>query len=163
MPIYEFFCPQCNTLFTFFSKTVNTEKRPLCPRCRETRLQRQMSVFSKVRRADSEEEPAMPDMDEGRLERAMGMLASEAEGLDENDPKQAARLMRKLTDMTGLQLGNGMEEALRRMEAGEDPEAVEAEMGDVLESEDPFALKSKARGLSTRPAPFRDEKLYDLD
>jgi hypothetical protein len=30
-----------------------------------------------------------------------------------------------------------MEEALRRMEAGEDPEKIEEEMGDVLE-EDPF-------------------------
>ena len=35
--------------------------------------------------------------------------------------------MRKLTDVTGLKLGPGMEEALNRMEAGEDPEQVEAD------------------------------------
>ena len=41
--------------------------------------------------------------------------------------------MRKLTDMTGLELGDGMQEALKRMDAGEDPDAIEAEMGDLLE------------------------------
>jgi hypothetical protein len=66
--------------------------------------------------------------------------------------------------MTGMELGAGMEEALRRMERGEDPEQVEAEMGDLLESEDPFVLPEKrgkgARGA--RRAPLRDETLYDL-
>jgi hypothetical protein len=26
MPMYEFYCPDCNTIFTFLSKSVNTEK-----------------------------------------------------------------------------------------------------------------------------------------
>ena len=30
MPIYEFFCPDCNTVFSFYSPTVNTRKIPLC-------------------------------------------------------------------------------------------------------------------------------------
>ena len=102
--------------------------------------------------------------DEGKMEKAMQMLAGEAENINEDDPRQAANLMRKLTDMTGLELGPGMQEALKRMEAGEDPEAIEAEMGDLLEQEDPFALPEKkgaAKGLK-RPAPTRDETLYDL-
>lgn len=104
----------------------------------------------------------MPDIDEGKMERAMNLLAKEAEHLDENDPKQAANLMRKLTDMTGVNLGSGMEEALRRMEAGEDPEAIEAEMGDLLEGEEPFAFEKKsASGVRYRP-PRVDETLYDL-
>lgn len=163
MPIYEFFCPRCNTIFNFFSKTVNTEKRPLCPRCQKTRLQRQMSLFSRLKKGAEEEDTPLPDMDEAQMEKAMGLLAREAEHLDENDPRQAAQLMRRLTDMTGLNLGGGMEEALRRMEAGEDPDQIEAEMGDILESEDPFTLKSKASGASKRAAPFKDEKLYDLE
>jgi len=52
--------------------------------------------------------------------------------------------MRKLTDMTGLNLGDGMEEALSRMERGEDPEAIESEMGDTLEGEDPFSFGKKS-------------------
>lgn len=163
MPIYEFFCPRCNTLFSFFSKTVNTEKRPLCPQCRKTTLQRWMSLFSRPRMAAEEQETPLPGMDETQMEKAVGLLAREAEHLDENDPRQAAQLMRRLTDMTGLHLGGGMEEALRRMEAGEDPEAIEAEMGDILESEDPLSLKPKARGGPARATPFKDEKLYDLE
>jgi hypothetical protein len=65
--------------------------------------------------------------------------------------------------MTGLELGAGMEEALRRMEKGEDPEAIEAEMGGILEEEDPFQLAAKKGGrVAARQAPTRDETLYDL-
>ena len=104
----------------------------------------------------------MPDMDEAKMERAMNTLAREAEHMDENDPRQAANLMRKLTDMTGMELGPGMEEALARMEAGEDPEQIEAEMGDLLEDEDPFSFKGKMlKGLKKRP-PKVDEELQKL-
>ena len=102
------------------------------------------------------------DIDESKMEAAMNVLAKEAEHMDENDPKQAANLMRKLTDMAGLDLGSGMEEALNRMEAGEDPEKVEQEMGDILEGEDPFTLKKKIMKTARYRAPRVDEKLYDL-
>jgi hypothetical protein len=122
-----------------------------------------MSVFAKLKRGGDPDNSELPDMDETKMERAMNLLAREADHVDENDPKQAANLMRKLSDMTGLTLGPGMEEALRRMEAGEDPEKVEAEMGDLLEEEDPFELQSKsvAKRLRKKP-PQVDEKLYDL-
>jgi hypothetical protein len=71
--------------------------------------------------------------------------------------------MRKLSDMTGLELGDNMNEALKRMEAGEDPDAIEAEMGDLLEEDEPFLLPGKTGAKRIRrPAPMRDEKLYDL-
>jgi hypothetical protein len=96
------------------------------------------------------------------MEKAMSLLAREAEHLDENDPRQAANLMRRLSDMTGLNLGPGMEEALSRMEAGEDPEQIEAEMGDLLEGEDPFDLKKKAGKFLKKAPPKVDEKMYYL-
>ena len=101
------------------------------------------------------------------MEQAVESLASEAEHLDENDPKAAAQLMRRFSDMTGLRFNDSMQEALQRMEEGEDPDALEAEMGDMMENEDPFVLDSagvkrrkasKARGRRLR----RDPKLYDL-
>ena len=57
-----------------------------------------------------------------------------------------------------------MDEALRRMEKGDDPEQVEAEMSDLLEGEEPFSLPEK-KAKSTkikRKEPLRDETLYDL-
>jgi hypothetical protein len=94
----------------------------------------------------------------------MQMLAGEADKINEDDPRQAANLMRKLSDMTGLEMGPSMNEALKRMEAGEDPDAIEAEMGDLLEEEEPFLLPDKKEGAKSgrRAAPTRDEKLYDL-
>jgi len=83
--------------------------------------------------------------------------------MDEEDPRQAAQLMRKLSDMTGLKLGPGFQEALSRMEAGEDPEQVEAELGDALEEENPFEVKKKSGPLLRKLLPpRRDETLYDL-
>ena len=163
MPIYEFYCKKCHMIFNFFSGSVNVEKVPTCPKCKKTRLARQMSKFATLKnRGDGEEEMPLPDMDESKMEQAMNLLASEAENMDENDPRQAANLMRKLTDMTGLNPGPGMEEALSRMEAGEDPEQIEAEMGDLLESEDPFSFKEKTYKLLRERPPRVDEELYYL-
>jgi putative FmdB family regulatory protein len=162
MPVYEFYCSNCNMIFNFFSKSVNTEKRPSCPRCQKTRLERRMSVFATLQKRDEDGDMPLPDLDEGKMEKAMNLLAKEAEHISEDDPRQAANLMRKLTDMTGLNLGPGMEEALTRMEAGEDPEKIEAEMGDLLEGEEPFGIKEKLSRLSKTSPPKVDDKLYEL-
>ena len=163
MPIYEFYCEDCHTIFNFFSKTVNTTKRPKCPSCKTKILSRQMSAFAITGRATEEGDIDDFPFDESKMEKAMQALAGQAENLNEDDPKQAANLMRKLSDMTGLELGDGMTEALRRMESGEDPDQIEADLGDILESEDPFVLPGKKGGRSVRKtAPRRDETLYDL-
>ena len=164
MPIYEFYCESCNTIFNFFSRTVNTTKKPKSPKCDKKNLQRRMSAFAIAGKA--KEDDSLDDLpfDESKMEQAMGMLAGEAEKINEDDPRQAANLMRKLTDMTGMKLGDGMQEALSRMERGEDPDKIEAEMGDLLEGEDPFLMPAKksSGGLSATAQPARDEKLYDL-
>jgi putative FmdB family regulatory protein len=163
MPIYEFYCETCNMLFNFFSKSVNTSKRPLCPKCKRTKLKRQMSAFAKISGAKKDNDTDDLPLDEGRMEKAMEILAREADGINEDNPRQAAELMRKFTDATGASLGPSMEEALKRMEAGEDPEQIEAEMGDLIEKEEPFMFEGKTGGRKAKKAPpRRDETLYDL-
>lgn len=173
MPIYEFYCPHCHRLFNFLSRSVNTDKVPPCPRCEGKDLARRVSAFaiSKGRK----EEPALasgpePDIDEARLERAMESMAGEMEGIDENDPRQGARFMRRMFEAAGVPVAGGMEDALRRMEAGEDPEKIEAEMGDVFET-DPFSAVGEkdpagaARGLAglrRRLPPSVDPELYEM-
>lgn len=171
MPIYEFYCGECNTIFNFFARRVDTTSQPDCPRCRRRKLQRQVSLFAAASRAKDGNSPAagegedsMPPGDEIKMERAVEALASEAERIDENDPRQAAGLMKKFSKMTGMEFGAGMQEAVRRMEDGEDPEAVEAEMGDAIEKEEPFILsggKGGAGKVRRRP-PARDTTLYEL-
>jgi hypothetical protein len=106
----------------------------------------------------------MPDMDEEKLERAMMSLAGEMEGVDENDPRAMARFMRKLSEATGMNLGP-MEEAIRRLESGADPEQLEEEMGDLFDDDNMETLFSKEgiKGLKRKYVPpAHDDTLYVL-
>lgn len=166
MPIYEFYCADCHALFNFFSRSVNTTARPTCPACKKRTLERQVSLFmAGPGRAKEGEEGDLP-VDGPAMEKAMESLAGEADGLEGEDPRQAARLMRKFSDMTGMKFGSGMQEALGRMEAGEDPEKIEAEMGDRMDEEDPILFpgggKGAGRSKSRAVAPRKDPTLYEL-
>ena len=162
MPIYEFYCADCHTIFNFFSYRINTEKKPSCPKCQRGPLNRVISSFAVLRGVKEEDDMGLPDIDETKMEKAVSMMEKEAQNLDENDPKQAAQLMRKLCNTTGMDLGKGMEEALRRMEAGEDPDTIEKEMGDLLNGKDLFKKSSKVSQKTSKKPPSRDEKLYYL-
>jgi hypothetical protein len=52
-------------------------------------------------------------------------------GLDENDPKSIARWMRKMSSEMGEDLGSEFNEVVDRLEAGEDPEAIERSMPEL--------------------------------
>ena len=104
----------------------------------------------------------MPPIDESRMEKALQMLAGEADRINEDDPRQAVDMMRKLSEAAGLNLSPGMEEALNRIEGGEDPEKVEEEMGDIFENEDPFLLDNRRGRGSRQSPPSVDDTLYEL-
>ena len=162
MPIYEFYCEKCNTVYKFLSRKINTRAVPDCPACKDVKLDRKVSLFATVSGSRAEDSDGMPPIDEGKIEKAMSILTREAGQMNEDDPRQAAQLMRKLTDATGLKMGGGMEEALSRMERGEDPETIEREMGDVLESEEPFTFGEKEKRIHKQEGPNVDETLYEL-
>ena len=160
MPIYEFFCSDCNTIYNFYSKRIDTETKPACPKCGRSELERQVSMFATIGKA-SEEDDQFAGIDETKMEQALDSLMRESENINEDDPKQMATLMRKFTERTGMSLGDNMEEAISRMEKGEDPEQIEKEMGDLMD-EDDFSFEAiKKRALTKRP-PSHDDTLYDL-
>ena len=165
MPIYEFYCKKCNTIYKFYSRTIDTSTIPKCPICKRIKLERMFSSFATLSKRGGGDEPdtEMPDIDESKLERAIAMLEKETQGIDDNDPGQAADLMRKLTDAAGISLGEGMEEALSRMERGEDPDKIEEELGDLLSDESfSFESKKKKGAKKATPKPRVDETLYEL-
>ena len=164
MPIYEFYCRKCNIIYNFLSSRVDTTTRPDCPRCGEKKLSRQISTFATIGRAGEEDSEMMAGIDESKMEEAFGSLMAEAEGMNEEDPRKMATLMRNFTAKTGMHLGDTMEEAISRMEKGEDPDAIEQEMGDRLEGDDLFSFAGLKGGvLSSKSAePGHDEKLYKL-
>ena len=164
MPIYEFFCDQCHTIFNFFSRRPNSDKRPDCPQCGKVELVKMMSTFATIGKAkETDDEDPLAGLDESKMEQALAGLMQEAERINEDDPRQMANLMRKFADKTGMSLGAPMEQAIARMEAGEDPEQIEREMGDLMEGEEPFTLEGlKKKAQSRHRSPRRDDHLYEL-
>ena len=139
MPIYEFACPACRRIYSFLSRKLNPDGSPVCPKCGNKKLVKQMSAFAAPRGAKEpsggggEAEEAMPDFDEPRMARAMAEMERDMEHLDENNPRHLAHFMKKMKDI--MPPGTSPKEldvAIRRLEAGEDPEKIEADMGDVF-------------------------------
>ena len=167
MPIYEFACPKCRVIFNFLSKRVNPERRPACPKCGHRKLVRQMSAFAALRgglNAAGEGGPAdtpegdgpSPDFDDPRVARAMGELERDMETLDENNPKHLAHLMRKMKDMMPPgSMPKEIDQAIKRLDAGEDPQKIEEDMGDVLGDVMGGGSGGEGAGYS------RDSSLYD--
>src|SRR5215469_15586779 len=140
MPIYEFACPKCRKIFSFLSKRINPDRLPVCPKCGNKKLEKQLSRFAMTRglaesagQGDSGDEGPMPDLDDPRVARAMAEMERDMEHLDENNPKHMAHMMRKMKDI--MPAGTVLKEldvAIKRLEAGEDPEKIEEDMGDIL-------------------------------
>lgn len=114
MAIYEYGCPRCRKIFSFLVRGPGG-KEFKCPRCGSSGLKRIYSSFAVTR------------SEESRLER----LADPANfsGLDENDLRSMARLMRKMAREAGEELDDEMREVVERLEAGEDPRKLEDMMG----------------------------------
>jgi hypothetical protein len=175
MPIYEFYCPNNNKLYSFFARSLAmSQKTPRCPDNPKFKMERAVSSFAVTGRA--KEKPDMPpggDPGDSRMEAAMAEMEREFGGMDtENpDPRMLARMMRKMSSITGEKLPGQMEEMMNRMEAGEDPEKLEEEYGDpfdemdagdpgATESEEGKGLKEQWRKLRKRPV--RDKTLYEM-
>src|SRR5579871_50967 len=140
MPIYEFACPKCRKIFSFLSKRINPDRLPVCPKCGNKKLEKQLSRFAMTRglaepgaQGDSSDEGPMPDLNDPRVARAMAEMERDMEHLDENNPKHMAHMMRKMKDLLPPgSMPKEMDIAIKRLEAGEDPEKIEADMGDLL-------------------------------
>lgn len=141
MPIYEFACPKCRVIFNFLSKRVEPDRLPVCPKCGNKKMVKQVSGFAMIRGAsepassnpEGGDEQPMPDFDDRKLMRAMSEMERDMAHLDENNPKHMAHMMRKMKDILppGV-MPKEIDVAIRRLEAGEDPEKIEEDMGDVL-------------------------------
>ena len=140
MPIYEFACPKCRKIYSFLSKRVNPTHSPVCPKCGNKKLEKQLSRFAMTKglkepaaTTDAGEGEPMPDFDDPKVAAAMSELERDMEHMDENNPKHMAHMMKKMKDvMPPGTMPKEMDEAIKRLEAGEDPEKIEEDMGDVF-------------------------------
>ena len=171
MPIYEFYCPNNHRIYSFFARSLAySSKTPRCPDNPKHKMERMISSFSVTGRAkEKPDAPPGSEMDDARMDAAMAQMEREFSSMDsENpDPRQMAQMMRRMTSLTGEKMPGPMDEMLRRMEAGEDPERLEEEMGDVLGDEDAGGMPEAEEGLKARlrklrGKPARDPVLYEM-
>lgn len=162
MPIFEYLCRPCNRIYSFLSLRATPDRVPVCPRCGGTELTRVPSAFAVTgsRKTDGDRDSRKPvdagASDSGLEDKALRM-AGELSDADAEDPRAMARMMRRLAEESGERITPAMDEMFRRMEAGEDPEALEEELGPRLEEEMGGEDDEGGGG-----APSRDDGLYNL-
>lgn len=180
MPIYEYYCPDNHTVYQFYAKTLAQGRlTPVCPDNPAYRLEKQVSAFAVASGGHKTElaakAPRAGDAggDDPRMAAALGAMEREFASVDENDPKTMARMMRRMADLSGEKINGEMEEVVRKLEEGADPESLEEQMGgeDPENMADPGgekpadrAVQAKAAGprCRARRQPLRrDPKLYD--
>lgn len=168
MPIYEFFSADTNKIYTFFARSLAQGSHvPRCPDQPGAHMERVISKFAVTGRAKDKSD-APGDTADPRMEKMMAEMEREMSGMDENhpDPRAMGRLMRKMSEATGQGVPAEMEQMIRRLEAGEDPEKLEEEFGDVFENMDvPDDMPGEAMtaGVKAKKArPIRDPKLYEM-
>lgn len=117
MPLYEFRCKDCGRTFTLAYASVEAMESadPRCPACGSAALSQLITGVSVI------------TSEERRMER----MADPARfaGLDEDDPRAMGQAMRQMADELGEDLGPEMNEAIGRLEAGEDSASVERSLG----------------------------------
>ncbi len=175
MPIYEFYCARNRTIYSFFARSLAyAAKTPRCPDDAGFPLERMISKFAVTGRAKEPSAAVADAPDDPRMERAMLEMESEMAALGDGenpDPRALARMMRKMTDLTGEPMPAAMGEMIARLEQGEDPDKLEQEYGDVMDGFDPgggggdetekdASAVVAARRRSQRIE--RDPKLYEM-
>ncbi len=185
MPIYEYYCPDNHTVYQFYAKTLAQGKKiPRCPDNPKFRMVKCVSSFAVTKGGKGEDAPPSPEAgeaeggDDARMEAAMNAMEKEFAHVDENDPRAMGRMMRRMAEMTGEKIDGEMEEVVRKLEEGADPESLEEAFGDEGGGEDdPYGdpgageadtakePREKRQRFKARRRPLarRDPKLYDYD
>lgn len=188
MPIYEYYSPDTNRIYSFFAKTLAQGRQiPKCPDNPKARMVKLLSSFaigSGGKPTENESAPAPSGgvadaAEDARMEAAMNAMEREFSNVDENDPRAMARMMRRMAELSGEKLDEPMEEAVRKLEEGADPDSLDEELGDAFGPEggegDPYGdappptpsaaetKEGRAKFKVRRPPPTRDPKLYDYE
>ena len=173
MPIYEFYCPDNHQIYSFYARSLGyAEQTPRCPDNTSFRMERMISNFAITGRAKEKPEIAGgAGADDPRMEAVMSEMEREFGAMDSDnpDPRMLAKMMRKMTSLGGGKIPGEMNELIRRMEAGEDPEKLDAEYGEALEKFDPLGGEEGAESAASLKArlrawrqPKRDPVLYEM-
>jgi putative FmdB family regulatory protein len=101
MPMYEYYCKPCHTIFSFLSRTANVTQKPACPRCGGD-IQKQVSAFAfsqKMRGTES-----LPFSTQ-QAEEGVKKLKNEIDSLkSEESPQRAEQFKKNFERWSGVKL-----------------------------------------------------------
>jgi hypothetical protein len=170
MPIYEFYCPDNNRIYQFFARTQAQGRTvPPCPDNPKYRMRKAISSFAVVGRPAEGAAGALPveGPDDARMEAAMGAMEREMSGADENDPRALGRMIRRMAEVSGERIGADMEEVVRKLEEGADPDSLDPQLAADPADEAPGAPAGAEPG--SRPhrqarigRPVLDPRLHEF-
>lgn len=193
MPIYEYYCPDNHTIYQFYAKTLaQGQTVPRCPENPKFRMRKVVSAFAITGGGKKDEAGEAPagaadsgdPVEDAKMEAALNAMEGEFANVDENDPKAMARMMRRMSELTGERIDGEMEEVVRKLEEGADPESLEEQLGgdEPGGMDDPYGdelgmgmggagageakpdpKEPRHRFRVRRTAPRRDPKLYDYE
>jgi hypothetical protein len=147
-----------------------------CPKCGKSKLEKKVSRFAISKGLIEkglmgESGDPFSNVDEAKLDQLMSEFAPSMQDSGEDDPRQMAQLMKRMFEISGSEPTGAMLEAIKRMEAGEDPDAIDEQIGSEIDAQDdPFAT-SEPRGNGgpggkkwrrLLEAPNVDPELYEL-
>ncbi len=113
MPIYEYRCPSCGRRGSKLQK-MSDNTTPNCPNCGAS-MSRMVSRVGFLAGEDA------------RMEKLSDPSAWG--DFNEDDPKSLGKMMRKMGEEMGDDLGDDFREVVERLEGGDDPEAIERDLG----------------------------------
>lgn len=117
MPNYRYRCVNCKRRFEIFLSYKEYDKKTVhCPHCDSDQVQRRIE---RIRIAKSEE---------SRMDSLTDI--SDLEGI-ENDPRALGKMMRKMSNEMGEDVGPEFDEVVDRLEAGQSPEDIEKAIPDL--------------------------------
>ncbi len=164
MPIYEFYCPKNHRIYSFLAPSPSYQNRiPKCPDDPDLPLEKRISRFAITGKAKEDADDPFADIDDSKLDALMADMERDMGSMDDDnpDPRQLGSFMRKMGDALGKNLPPAFEDMIRRLEKGEDPEAIEESFGDQFDDAD-LDFGGIVRNLLTHRPPNRDPKLYDI-
>ena len=179
MPIYEFYSPDLQKIYSFFSHKVrSSDEVPTSPDGEQVSMQRLISGFSITGKQPSEiqESPQtdnsdadpFADLEPSKAKHLMQEMEKSISSIDDDnpDPKQMGNLMRKMCEMSGERIDDRMEEVVRKLEEGKDPNEIENDMEEYLSGDSIDANEENeesARKLLNQKKMTRDEELYQFE
>ena len=132
MPLYDYFCQDCQTRFdVFMTYSEYGQRTVMCPECKSRNVRRRVPRV-RVGKSDSARADSLSD-DFSDPSALAGL---------ENDPQAMGRVMRKMGKEMGEEMPPEFDEVVDRLEMGQSPEDIEKDLPDLGSATDDEASET---------------------